>query len=279
MEDSNNTIVEKDILGELHFNGNFRNANDLEKALHQLDKKYNGLVEKERTIILGIFEDVFCHKEFTGRSGTFFGYEGLGSIYWHMVSKLLLAVQENCNKAKQQSSEEVSNALAAHFQTINEGIGVHKSPTVYGAFPTDPYSHTPMGKGAQQPGMTGQVKEDILIRMAELGVQTQEGNLVFKPYLLNKSEFLQDKTKGQFVLMDGSSKTINLEKNSLAFTVCQVPVIYTISEANQIEVVFANGNIEVLRTLELSKEISNEIFQRTNTVTGLKVFITEDNLR
>ena len=279
LEDSNNTIVEKDILGELHFNGNFRNANDLEKALHQLDKKYNGLVEKERTIILGIFEDVFCHKEFTGRSGTFFGYEGLGSIYWHMVSKLLLAVQENCNKAKQQSSEEVSIALAAHFQTINDGIGVHKSPTVYGAFPTDPYSHTPMGKGAQQPGMTGQVKEDILIRMAELGVQTQEGKLVFKPYLLNKSEFLQDKTKGQFVLVDGSSKTINLEKNSLAFTVCQVPVIYTISEANQIEVVFANGNSEVLETLELTREISNEIFQRTNTVTGLKVFITEDNLR
>ena len=46
-----------------------------------------------------------------------------------------------------------------HFE-INAGIGAHKSPELYGAFPTDPYSHTPGGKGAQQPGMTGQVKEE-----------------------------------------------------------------------------------------------------------------------
>ena len=33
-------------------------------------------------------------QSFTGRSGAFYKYEGLGSIYWHMVSKLLVAVQE-----------------------------------------------------------------------------------------------------------------------------------------------------------------------------------------
>ena len=60
--------------------------------------------------------------------------------------------------------------LLEHYYEINEGIGVHKSPALYGAFPTDPYSHTPAGKGAQQPGMTGQVKEDILSRFGELGV-------------------------------------------------------------------------------------------------------------
>ena len=38
------------------------------------------------------FEELFGHRQFTGRSGTFFAYEGLGSIYWHMVSKLGLAV-------------------------------------------------------------------------------------------------------------------------------------------------------------------------------------------
>ena len=58
-----------------------------------------------------------------------------------------------------------------HYFEINAGIGAHKSPELYGAFPTDPYSHTPGGKGAQQPGMTGQVKEDILCRFGELGVQ------------------------------------------------------------------------------------------------------------
>ncbi len=278
--DGNNSIAEKDVLGEIHFNGNFRNTNDVEKALQHLDKGYHDLVKKERILILSIFEEVFCHKEFTGRSGTFFGYEGLGSIYWHMISKLLLAVQENCSKSiQQQSSKEISTSLAAHFYDINEGIGVHKSPTVYGAFSTDPYSHTPMGKGAQQPGMTGQVKEDILTRMAELGVQIQAGKLVFKPYLLHKSEFLYDRKEAHFISLNGTSKTLPLEKKSLAFTVCQVPVIYTISQANRIEVVFANGTSEVFETLELSKEISIEIFQRTNTVAEIRVFLTEGHLK
>ena len=57
-------------------------------------------------MLLTIFEEVFNHKAFTGRSGTFFGYEGLGSIYWHMVSKLLLAVQENCLIAVQNNESD-----------------------------------------------------------------------------------------------------------------------------------------------------------------------------
>ncbi|MFZ1306701.1 MAG: hypothetical protein WAR80_12725, partial [Ferruginibacter sp.] len=144
LKDGNLSIIEKDIHGELHFNGNFRNANDLDAALKKLDKRYTPLVEKESAVILQVFEEVFCHKEFTGRSGTFFGYEGLGSIYWHMVSKLLLAVEETCTRAfEQQADKETINGLVAHFYDINEGIGVHKPPQVYGAFPTDPYSHTP----------------------------------------------------------------------------------------------------------------------------------------
>ena len=35
-----------------------------------------------------LYEEVFDHQSFTGRSGTFYKYEGLGCIYWHMVSKL-----------------------------------------------------------------------------------------------------------------------------------------------------------------------------------------------
>ena len=32
----------------------------------------------------------------------------------------------------------------------------------------DPYSHTPGGAGAKQPGMTGQVKEEVITRLGEL---------------------------------------------------------------------------------------------------------------
>ena len=102
-----------------------------------------------------------------------YGYEGLGSIYWHMVSKLQLAVYEVTNKAIiSNSDEKVIGQLFDHYFEINEGIGVNKSPDLYGAFPTDPYSHT-IWKGAQQPGMTGQVKEDIISRFGELGVRVK----------------------------------------------------------------------------------------------------------
>ena len=52
---------------------------------------------------------------------------------------------------------------------------------MYGAFPTDPYSHTPSFAGARQPGMTGQVKEDFLARLGELGAQVVAGRLRLGP--------------------------------------------------------------------------------------------------
>ena len=192
VRDENVQIIEKDVNGEYHFNGDFKNASDVSAALEKLSgTKYQSLLESDSLKVLQAFEDVFNHKAFTGRSGTFYGYEGLGSIYWHMVSKLLLAVQECCIKAVNDGENEVVvGHLLEHFYEINEGIGVHKSPELYGAFPTDPYSHTPGGKGAQQPGMTGQVKEDILSRFGELGVFVKEGRLFFNPCLLRKDEFL-----------------------------------------------------------------------------------------
>ena len=183
LQDGNTQIIEKDKEENYSFNGLFNNANSLQKALLQLPvEAYGNLIDQEGAFLLDTFELVFNHKAFTGRSGTFFGYEGLGSIYWHMVSKFLLSVQETSLKAiEDEKSAETIGRLLEHYYEINEGIGVHKSPELYGAFPTDPYSHTPAGKGAQQPGMTGQVKEDILCRFGELGVFINQGQLSFNP--------------------------------------------------------------------------------------------------
>lgn len=273
-------IIEKDVKGGYHFNGNFKNANDLDAALQKLDRKYESLCKQDRTQVLALFEKVFNHKAFTGRSGTFYGYEGLGSIYWHMVSKLLLAAEEAYNHAVAvQADPSIIDALATHFHEIKEGIGVHKPPQVYGAFPTDPYSHTPAHKGAQQPGMTGQVKEDILTRMGELGVKMKEGRFEFAPSLLSRSEFVNDTTSAMFILPDGTAKTITLEKDSLAFTVCQVPVVYKKSVEESIEVIFTNGTKEVMSGAVLSKEITNKIMHRTGEVAQLNVFVNANHLR
>ena len=76
--------------------------------------------------MLELFEEVFNHKAFTGRSGTFKSYEGLGSIYWHMVSKLHLAVQECYLKAITEGADEkITGRLLDHYYEIEAGIGVH----------------------------------------------------------------------------------------------------------------------------------------------------------
>jgi len=280
LSDNNTSIVEKDIKGDYHFNGNFKNAGDVLSALNRLGAKYQLMVAKEKSLVLQIFEDVFNHKEFTGRSGTFYAFEGLGSIYWHMVSKLLLAVQETCLWAiNQNADKETINRLIAHYYEVNDGIGVHKSPKLYGAFPVTPYSHTPLHKGAQQPGMTGQVKEDILARIGELGVKMEEGKLVFEPRMLHRNEFIEKEITAAFILADGSLKNIVLEPDSLAFTICQVPVIYKLATSSIIDVFYSNGNHETFNSSQLSNVISNKILRRTGEIVHLKVSIEESILR
>ncbi|OYU83527.1 MAG: hypothetical protein CFE24_11010 [Flavobacterium sp. BFFFF2] len=282
LKNHNTQIINQDINGASHFNGDFHNAADVKKTLDQLGNQaeYKELVAQDANLVLRIFEEVFNHKAFTGRSGTFFGYEGLGSIYWHMVSKLHLAVFEVIQHAMEnKESQSIIDALLIHFDEIGAGIGVHKSPAVYGAFPTDPYSHTPFNKGAQQPGMTGQVKEDILIRMGELGVRLKQGKLGFDPRMLSKKEFLTADQQAVFFTVNGSQITTPLLSGSMAFTVCQVPVIYTISNENQLVLHDAKGDKIAHQTLELDVENSQKIFSRSGDISFIQVHVTADKLR
>ena len=185
-------MVEKDSQGGYHFNGAFNNVDSAKVVLDSLKESgYQDLVEQEQSLIEEIFEGVFNHRQFTGRSGGMYAYEGLGSIYWHMVSKLLLAALENFRKALEQGSDAVTvGKLADCYFDIRAGIGFNKTPDNYGAFPTDPYSHTPGFAGAKQPGMTGQVKEEVITRLMELGLSVSGGAICFRPFILRKSEFL-----------------------------------------------------------------------------------------
>ena len=275
LKDGNKQIVEKDLLGNFHFNGNFNNADSLKAALATLPQdEYQELIAEDKKMLLDIFEEIFDHKSFTGRSGTFFGYEGLGSIYWHMVSKLVLAVQECSLKAiNTNESAETIGRLLEHYYEINEGIGVHKSPELYGAIPTDPYSHTPGGKGAQQPGMTGQVKEDVLSRFGELGVVVENGELQFKPNLLRKDEFLKTSKSFKYTAIDKEVKEIKLEKDSLCFTYCQIPVVYKLGTENAIQLIHVNGNELKIEGQVIDGVTSEKIFSRSGEIEKIVVLI------
>lgn len=270
-EENNPVIVNKDANGVYHFNGNFNNANALKMALLELGKKetYKNLVSKDSQAILNLYEEIFNHKAFTGRSGTFFAYEGLGSIYWHMVSKLNLAIAENI-ETLDDSSLEVKHTLINFFTQNNIGIGLYKSPTEYGAFPTDPYSHTPSHRGAQQPGMTGQVKEDILSRFKELGVIYSGGKLSFSPKFLDKIEFLKTNKKTHYIDILGVENTIELPENSLLFTLCQIPVVYILSTKDEVMVQYDSREETIVGTT-LTEELSRKIWNRTGEIKSIHV--------
>ena len=277
IEHKNVQVVERDALGEYHFNGAFNNVNSLKASLESLPEMYQALVKRESEALYQIFEGVFDHKSFTGRSGTFFGYEGLGSIYWHMVSKLLLATFEITKDAvKQKEDKALVGRLFDHYFEINEGIGVNKSPELYGAFSTDAYSHTPGGKGAQQPGMTGQVKEDLLSRWGELGIEVQEGILTFDPFMLRYDEFLTENQDYVYVNVLKERCSIALEKDSLGFTYCQIPIIYQASHTSKIEVHFNDGARRIIEGNQLDLTVSRMIFKRTHEIHKLVVFLMLD---
>jgi hypothetical protein len=281
VDSGNRRIAVKDSLGTYHFSGEFKNASDLRVALNDLKEEGNGpFTASEEKEILQLFEKVFNHKAFTGRSGTFFGYEGLGSIYWHMVSKLQLAVQEVCLQAiREEAGPQTVGRLLDHYYEINEGIGVHKSPSLYGAFPTDPYSHTPAGKGAQQPGMTGQVKEDVLSRFGELGAFVNEGTLMFNPCLLRKNEFIKKPRTLTYVDVHKNHIKLHLNIGELCFTYCQVPVVYKLSEERRILVYLADGTTVELEGISLGQDLSRELFERTDKIRKIEVMVMEKDLK
>ncbi|NJC26259.1 hypothetical protein [Neolewinella antarctica] len=281
LEAGDQRIVSKDLNGEYHFSAEFRNVKDLRAVLKTLSGgKFGQLPVIEKTQLEAAFEAVFNHKAFTGRSGTFYGYEGLGSIYWHMVSKLQLAVMENYQMAvREEADDNTITSLLQHYRDVAEGTGLHKSPELYGAFPTDPYSHTPGGKGAQQPGMTGQVKEDILSRLGELGISVTDGRLTFAPTALRRSDFLREASTFSYVDTNSRDQKISVSKDAIAFTHCQLPIIYRLGERKAIEVKLTDGTANQLHSLQLDRDTSREVFMRSGTVERITVTIPESQLK
>ena len=274
LTNTQNNILKIDIKGIGHFDGEIRNANILKDRIAELMENSKSLFSKEDiSEILEIYELVFNHKEFTGRSGTFYKYEGLGSIYWHMVSKLLLAVQETYFKAELKSADKKElDRLKEFYYDVKDGIGVYKRPDKYGAFPTDPYSHTPSFSGVQQPGLTGQVKEDVISRFGELGIIVKNGIISFNPSLLNREEFLSDEELFTYYDTNGKKNKISLANNSLAFTYCQIPFVYTISNENKVTVTVSAEQIEI-EGFKLDKKTSESIFNREGRINRIDVSI------
>ncbi|MFT5897959.1 MAG: hypothetical protein ACI97K_000598 [Glaciecola sp.] len=277
-----NRFIKIDADGNYRFNSDLTNANAIKQAWPRIAVEYpESATDNALDTMLDVYESVFNHSAFTGRSGGMFGFEGLGCIYWHMVSKLLLAVQEVAiQSVHQQGKSDTSHALIAHYYRVREGIGFNKTPEEYGAFPADPYSHTPKHAGAQQPGMTGQVKEELLTRMGELGCFVSDGKVSFNPFLLREQEFTSQARTFRYLDIASAWQAIELASGSLAFTWCQVPVIYSIGdkEHSHITIYSTDGKQTIVMNNELDQESSRMLFARTGEITRIDVAISSSGL-
>lgn len=275
IRDHDNTLFTQDIHGLFHFSSSLRNVKDVRRALGLLKGRpaYASLVDAEGEAIQDLFESTFRHAEFTGRSGTFFAYEGLGSVYWHMVAKLLLAVQETVLRFQ---NETIGEALRSVYLDIRAGLGYQKSPAEYGAFPTDPYSHTPKDNGARQPGMTGMVKEIILTRQAEVGSQFNQGRLEFNPYLLDVGELLSAPRNYTYLDVFGEQQSLHLPAGSLTCFVCQTPVTVQFGERDEVEIHYTDETCRILSGRVLDEETSRHIFWRDGEIKQLVVTFAQN---
>jgi hypothetical protein len=283
LEEGEGSILARDVSGTVRFHPNFRNRDDLAAALDRLGERaeWTDRVARDRDAVADLFEDVFNHREYTGRSGAMYSYEGLGCIYWHMVAKLLVAAQEIAlTTGRDGESEAPKDELVRLYRRVRSGLGFEKTPGEYGAFPTDPYSHTPPHGGAKQPGMTGQVKEEILTRFGELGVRVEDGVVSFRPVLLESEEFLREPAVFRYYEVRGTPASIELDAGTIAFTFCQVPVVYERAEGRGgIRVTLDDGSERVIEGDRLDRELSRELFGRSGRISRIHVGIPGECLR
>lgn len=246
------SIVNVDKQGIFHFNAAFRNVSFLRASLDGLTRGTTYNVDEEQVkAIEELYESMFDHKSFTGRSGTFYKYEGLGCIYWHMVSKLLLSIQEIIHNASVSNVEqELITELKKYYDDVKNGIGAHKSPEEYGSFPFDPYSHTPRMAGVQQPGMTGQVKEDIISRLGELGLDIKDGLISFDKGNVDKTHFINDR-----------------DSAFISFSFCSIPFEYRAGGGKSFLTLYIENEPTVhVDGLTLPPHWSRRIFMRDKTI-------------
>jgi hypothetical protein len=249
-ENDDTSLLARDVDGVFHFHASFRNELQLRDALETLraQPKYGPLVESDGDAICALYEEIFDHRSFTGRAGTFFAYEGLGSVYWHMVSKLLLAVQERVFEAK------------AHGD---------RPETV----------HTPAGRGAQQPGMTGAVKEEVLTRLGEVGLRIDGGAMVFDPLLVRRQEFLAEPQPFEYFDTFGRQQRVDLQPGTFAFTLCQVPIVVGTGDEGGVRVTRDDGSVTRAVDSRLDAGTSARVFGRDGSVRRIDVSFREVDCR
>ncbi len=277
-EADDHSIVTTDADGRYRFGPSISNTDALNAALDALAERdgWESLATERRSAVIDAYNAVFEHHRYTGRSSSMYAYEGIGSIYWHMVAKLMVAIQDATFEAREHGAPPTAvDRLVEAYDRVRSGLGYNKSAAAFGAVPTDPYSHTPAHAGAQQPGMTGLVKEELLTRPAELGVRVVDGCLGFDPLFLRTQELLSEPRAWNVTGPGGVEAAIQLATGSLGLTVCQVPVAVSTSDGPpEVVIHCGDGTRRVIAGTRLDRELSRAVFARSGTIAHIEATLS-----
>jgi hypothetical protein len=75
------------------------------------------------------------------------------------------------------------------------------------------------------------------------------------------------------VNLDYEINYLDLKEYSLAFTVCQVPIIYSLSDKENIRISYMDNSDKTIEGHELDIESSESIFNRTNLIKAIYVSV------
>jgi hypothetical protein len=88
---------------------------------------------------------------------------------------------------------------------------------------------------------------------------------------LRRQEFVTERAEFAFFDVAGLRQQLRLKAGELAFTYCQVPVIFRRARKTSLAVVRADGSRRSVETPCLDAATSREIFERTGKVARIEV--------
>ena len=98
--------------------------------------------------------------------------------------------------------------------------------------------------------------------------------MFFFPF--RKQEFFQEKQLFAYQNLEGQSSEIQLEKESLAFTYCQVPVVYVRSVEHKILLHFRDGSHQKILGDSIDAKNSSSIFGRQGIIIRIDVWLAPE---
>ena len=101
----------------------------------------------------------------------------------------------------------------------------------------------------------------------------RDSKITFIPALLKKGEFPKASKIFDYYDVNNKKQSLTLNQGMLAFTICQVPVVFILAKENTVFVTMKDGSAIEMDGMEIDTALSQSIFQREDTVRIVRVSI------